>query len=71
MQKKTKVNTNIDRPRLQNIALRKVQQEQKTKPITPCIKCGQDSFLFDFRRPVTVKTCKNITCKSVELVEGL
>lgn len=62
---------NTEHHRLQNLALRKVKQEQKTKPITPCIKCGQDSFLFDFRRPVTVKTCKNSECKTVEVVEGL
>ena len=57
----------IDRPRLQRLALRKVQQEKPT--IQPCVKCGQDSFLFDFRRSVTTKTCKNIKCKTVELVE--
>lgn len=58
----------IDRPRLQRLALRKVQQEKPT--IQPCSKCGQDSFLFDFRRPVTTKTCKNTSCKAVEVVEG-
>ena len=58
----------IDRPRLQNIALRKVQQEQPKPTIQPCAKCGQDSFLFDFRRPVTVKTCKNNQCRAVGIV---
>lgn len=61
----------MDRQRLKNLALRKVQQEQKTNPITPCIKCGNETFLFDFSRPVTVKTCKNVECKAVEVVEGL
>ena len=60
----------MERERLKNLALRKVQQEQKTKPITPCIKCGHESFLFDFRRPVTTKTCKNVSCKAVEVVES-
>lgn len=58
----------IDRPRLQNIALKKVQQEQPKPKVQPCIKCGQDSFLFDFRRPVTVKTCKNNQCRAVDIV---
>lgn len=61
----------MDRQRLKNLALRKVQQEQKTNPITPCIKCGNETFLFDFRRPITTKTCKNVVCKTVELVEGV
>lgn len=59
---------NIDRYRLQNLALRKVKREQTTKPIAPCVKCGHESFLFDFGRPVTVKTCKNVKCKAVEVV---
>lgn len=59
----------IDRPRLQKIALKKVQQEKPK--VQPCAKCGFESFLFDFRRSVTTKTCKNITCKSVELVEAV
>ena len=62
---------NTERPRLKNLALRKVKQEQKTNPITPCIKCGNETFLFDFRQPVTVKTCKNSECKAVEVVEGV
>lgn len=61
-----------ERNRLQNLAIRKVQQEkQKTKPVALCNKCGHESFLFDFRRPVTTKTCKNISCKAVEVVEGV
>ena len=56
----------IDRPRLQNIALRKAQQEK----VKPCIKCGHDSFLFDFRRSQTTKTCKNPDCRHVELVNN-
>ena len=59
----------MERHRLKNLALRKVKQEQKTKPITPCIKCGNEAFLFDFRRPVTVKPCKNETCKDVQVVD--
>lgn len=59
----------MDRQRLQRIAQRKVQQEQPK--IKPCLKCGHDAFLFDFRRPVTTKTCKNVACKAVELVEGV
>ena len=59
----------MERKRLQNLALRKVKQEQKTKPITPCTKCGNESFLFDFSRPVTVKTCKNSECKDVVVEE--
>ena len=66
MQKKTKVNMNIDRPRLQRLALRKVQQEKPK--VMLCVKCGQDSFLFDFRRTVTVKTCKNNQCRAVDIV---
>ena len=62
---------NTERKRLQSLALRKVKQEQKTNPITPCIKCGYESFLFDFRQPVTTKTCKNTSCKAVEVVEGV
>ena len=62
---------NTERKRLQSIALRKVQQEQKTKPIAPCVKCGHESFLFDFRRPVTTKTCKNNLCKAVELISHI
>ena len=61
----------MDRYRLKKLASRKVKQEQKTKPITPCVKCGNETFLFDFSRPVTVKTCKNVECKAVEVVEGL
>lgn len=61
----------MDKYRLQRLASRKVKQEQKTKPIAPCVKCGHESFLFDFSRPVTVKTCKNSECKAVEVVEGL
>lgn len=61
----------MDRQRLSRIADRKIQQEQKTKPIAPCLKCGYESFLFDFRRPVTTKTCKNLACKTIELVEGV
>jgi len=56
----------MDRYRLQRLALRKVQQEKPT--IQPCAKCGQDSFLFDFRRPVTTKTCKNNQCRAVDIV---
>jgi len=59
----------MDRQRLKNLALRKVKQEQKTKPIAPCVKCGHESFLFDFSRPVTVKTCKNSECKDVVVEE--
>lgn len=58
----------MERQRLKRIALRKVQQEEK-KVVASCVKCGSESFVFDFRRPVTTKTCKNTTCKSVELVE--
>lgn len=62
----------MERERLKNIALRKVQQEkQQKKPIPLCAKCGHESFLFDFRRPVTTKTCKNNLCKAVEVVEVL
>lgn len=60
----------MERHRLKNLALRKVKQEQ-TKPIAPCVKCGNEAFLFDFSRPVTVKTCKNSECKAVEVVEGV
>ena len=56
----------MERERLKNLALRKVKQEQKTKPIAPCVKCGNEAFLFDFRRPVIVKTCKNVEFKAVE-----
>ena len=59
----------MDRYRLKNLALRKVEREQIK--VKPCVKCGHESFLFDFRRPVTVKTCKNVECKAVEVVEGL
>lgn len=58
----------MERKRLQNLALRKVQREELSKP---CVKCGHESFLFDFRRPVTVKTCKNVNCKDVQVVEGV
>ena len=34
----------MERKRLQNLALRKVKQEQKTKPIAPCVKCGNLYF---------------------------
>ncbi len=62
----------MDRQRLSRLADRKVQQEQsKVKKVAPCSKCGHESFLFDFRRPVTTKTCKNVACKDVELVEGV
>ena len=61
----------MERHRLKNLALRKVKQEQPKPTIQPCAKCGQDSFLFDFSRPVTVKTCKNSECKAVEVVEGV
>jgi hypothetical protein len=59
---------NTERHRLKNLALRKVKREELNQP---CVECGQDSFLFDFSRPVTVKTCKNISCKAVEVVEGV
>ena len=59
----------MDRQRLSRIADRKVQQEQpKIKPVAKCIKCGHESFLFDFSRPVTVKTCKNNQCRAVDIV---
>ena len=58
----------MERERLKNLALRKVKREELNQP---CAKCGQDSFLFDFSRPVTVKTCKNSKCKAVEVVEGV
>ena len=59
----------MERHRLKNLALRKVKQEQpKIKPVAKCIKCGHESFLFDFRRPVTVKTCKNNQCRAVDIV---
>lgn len=58
---------NIDRHRLKKLADRKVQREEK-KTIAPCGKCGQDSFLFDFRRPVTTNTCKNNQCRAVDIV---
>ena len=62
----------MERHRLKNLALRKVKQEQpKIKPVAKCIKCGHESFLFDFSRPVTTKTCKNLACKTIELVEGV
>lgn len=62
----------MDRQRLSRIADRKVRQEQpKIKQVTPCLKCGNESFLFDFRRTVTTKTCKNVSCKAVEVVEGV
>lgn len=57
----------MERERLKNLALRKVQREKKK--VQPCVKCGFESFLFDFRRPVTVKTCKNVSCKDVQVVE--
>lgn len=60
----------MERQRLKRIALRKVQCEEK-KTVAPCGKCGNDSLVFDFRRPVTTKTCKNTKCKSVELVEAV
>ena len=58
----------MERERLKNIALRKVKQEQKTKPVAKRIKCGNDSFVFDFRWPVTTKTCKNNQCRAVDIV---
>ena len=59
----------MERHRLKNLALRKVKQEQpKIKPVAKCIKCGHESFLFDFSRPVTVKTCKNNQCRAVDIV---
>lgn len=61
----------MDRQRLKNLALRKVKREELSKPIAPCVKCGNESFLFDFSRPVTTKTCKNLACKTIELVEGV
>jgi len=62
---------NTERHRIKNIALKKVQQEQPKPKVQPCTKCGHDSFLFDFKRPVTVKTCKNVSCKAVVVVEGV
>ena len=59
----------MERHRIKNIALKKVQQEKPK--VQPCVKCGNEAFLFDFRRPVTVKTCKNVECKAVELVGGV
>lgn len=56
---------NTERKRLQNLALRKVKREELNQP---CVECGHESFLFDFSRPVTVKTCKNSECKAVEVV---
>ena len=57
----------MERQQLKRIALRKVQCEEK-KTIAPCVKCGNESFLFDFSRPVTVKTCKNNQCRAVDIV---
>ena len=59
----------MERHRIKNIALKKVQQEKPK--VQPCVKCGNEAFLFDFSRPVTVKTCKNVECKAVEVVEGV
>ena len=60
----------MERERLKNLASRKVQQEKsRKKPVSLCAKCGHESFLFDFRRPMTTKTCKNISRKAVEVVE--
>ena len=59
----------MERHRIKNIALKKVQQEKPK--VQPCTKCGNETFLFDFSRPVTVKTCKNVECKAVELVGGV
>ena len=57
----------MERQRLKRIALRKVQQEEK-KVVASCVKCGSESFVFDFRRPVTTKTCKNNQCRAVDIV---
>lgn len=57
----------MDRYRLQRLADRKVEREEK-KVVASCVKCGSESFVFDFRRPVTVKTCKNNQCRAVDII---
>ena len=57
----------MDRYRLQRLADRKVEREEK-KVVASYVKCGSESFVFDFRRPVTVKTCKNNQCRAVDIV---
>jgi len=58
---------NMERHRLQNIALKKVQQEQE--PITHiCGACGQSSsFSFNFQIEQPTKTC--FECGFVDTVK--
>ena len=52
-----------------------MQKEKVVKSSMPSKKLARLltvlSYLFDFSRPVTVKTCKNVECKAVELVGGV
>ena len=57
----------MERKRLQNLALRKVKQEQtKIKPIKPCNNCNGQSFSWDFKQVQVMRTCK--VCKAVDCV---
>jgi len=56
----------IDRTRLQNIALRKTQQQEPVVHI--CRACGQSSsFSFNFTIEKPTKTC--FDCGHVEVIE--
>ena len=63
----------MERKRLQNLALRKVKQEQKTKPIAPCVKCGHEKIVLDYTQQDITRVCKSEPCKHVDavVVEGL
>ena len=56
----------IDRPRLQNIALRKTQQQEPVVHV--CCLCGHSSsFSFDFTIEQPTKTC--FECGHIEVIQ--
>ena len=63
----------MERERLKNLALRKVKQEQKTKPIAPCVKCGNEKIVLDYTQQDITRVCKSEPCQFVDvvMVEGL
>lgn len=58
------IKMSIDRPRLQNLALRKVKREELNQP---CVECGH-KVLIDFTKEDIARVCKSEPCQFVDVV---
>ena len=55
----------MERERLKNLALRKVQREELSKP---CVECGHEKIILDYTQQDITRVCKSEPCQHVDVV---